>query len=171
MIRISTLALLLFASLSSLAQINRPKTSPTSTTPPPTPASRGAEASPTPSGDGPIAVKQIHDVEIKLLRIEGNAADQQVTFAWLLTNPKANTEARFDMAYAVDNEGDEYHDKDGNYHSVMTLYTDVPKKGGRVLKGVPSKIAMLRLFKFNFWTQASNQWTTVEFRNLKIDWK
>lgn len=171
MIRILFTTIVLILPYWGMAQINRPRTAPTNTAPPST-ASRGVSAEPEPQTDGgAIAVKQANGIEIKLLRVEGNAADQQVTFYWIMNNPKANTDARFDMAYGVDLEGDEYNDRDGNNHSVMTLFTDVPKKGGRVLRGVPSKVKMLKLFKFNFWTQATNQWMGVEFRDLKIDWK
>ena len=170
MFRITTLAALLLLSVCAVAQINRPATRTTSSTPPP--KSPSLEAQPAPStGDGPLAVKQANGVEIKLMSVIGNAADQQVTLNWIMNNPKANTETRFATAYAVDGGGDEYNDRDGGGHSVLVLYTDVPKKGARVLKGVPSKVDMFRLFKFDFWTQSTGQWTVVEFRNLKIDWK
>jgi hypothetical protein len=171
MSRITTLAALLLLSVCAVAQINRPTTKTTSSAPPSTSPSR-SEAQPAPAtGDGPIAVKQANGIEIKLMSVVGNAADQQVTLNWIMNNPKANTETRFATAYAVDPGGDEYNDRDGGGHSVLILYTDVPKKGARALRGVPSKVDMLRLFKFDFWTQATGQWTVVEFRNLKIDWK
>lgn len=168
MFRTTMLATLLLFSVCAVAQINRPSTKPASSTPPPT-ASRGEAAPSSPTGDGPIAIKQANGVEIKLMSVVGNAADQQVTLNLLVNNPKANTEMGIARAYAVDMGGDEYNDAQGNVNTV--LYTDVPKKGTRTLRGIPAKVQTLKFAKFDFWTQATGAVVVVEFRDLKIDWK
>ena len=88
-----------------------------------------------------------------------------------MTNPKANLNIFYNKAFAVDTEGDKYQDEQEYQETRETLYTDVPQKGSRTLNGVPSKIQMLRLAKFDLHNSDKGDVIVVEFRDLKIDWK
>jgi hypothetical protein len=171
MFRTTVIVALLIIPLYSIAQINRPTRTIPSTTAPPTSGAGAIAPTTTPDEQKNISVKLANGVEVKFLSAEGNATNQQVTLTWIMTNSKANLNVFFDKAFAVDTEGDHYQDEQVYQETQATLYTDVPQKGFRTLKGVPSKIQMLRLVKFDLHNRDTGVVVVVEFRNLKIDWK
>lgn len=164
--------LLLFGLSTAFAQINRPRPVPASGAPKSSAPAQNRSAEPTLKSDADeaVATASSADVEIKLMQVEGNTTTQQVTFSLLFVNPKANAQVQLRKAYAVDPAGDAYTDANVYPQRVM-LYTDVPKRETRMLKGVPAKVKTLQFAKFDFYHPETRKWEEVEFRNLTINWK
>lgn len=157
-----------FLTATTFAQTSAPKRPP-STTPSQSPDVQRSTAVPETNSSGVLQSKVINGIEVKLLEVKGNAADQTVHVVFKLTNPKGNAQVVVENELAIDTDGDAYQRSENGFNEV--LYTDVARKVIRGVKGVPSKIKTLALFKFVLFNQNGGQYVTGEFRNLNIDWQ
>lgn len=147
------------------AQINKPKSSVPTSNPQISPTEEVRSV----SNPDLVDVRTVNGIELKLIKVEGNATEQSVTFHFLFTNPKANTRVSISQAYGLDLEGEEYKDAN-DYYDVFTLYTDAPKKVIRTIGKVPSKVKSFRFVKFVIGKDGADE-ALAEYRNIKIDWK
>lgn len=162
--------MLMFANLIIMpvfAQTSGPRKAPaTKSTTPPVNQERTIDADTRPSGN----TITINGVDVTLVELVGSAAGQTVTATMLIKNPGGNIEICTQNAYAVDTDGNEYNAVTG-MNNCKTLYTDIPLKSLQSVKGVPSKVKNIALFKFNLNNRTKRKIEIVEFRNLPINWQ
>lgn len=115
--------------------------------------------------------------EFTITKIEGDTKQQTVTFTILVNNKDVNKFVSFGDFSTIDLEGNEYKKQDFaeikglNSLGSDTFNTNVPKKIEPTLVKVPANTQLIKLFKFNYYSDILNDYKTIEFRNLKIKWK
>lgn len=115
--------------------------------------------------------------EFTITKIEGNTKQQTVTFTILVNNKDVNKFVSMGDFTAIDLKGNEYKKQDFaeikglNSLGSDTFSTLVPKKIEPVLVKIPANTQFIKLFKFNYYSDILNDYKTIEFRDLKIQWK
>ncbi|MDM1551176.1 hypothetical protein [Empedobacter falsenii] len=115
--------------------------------------------------------------EFSITKIEGDIEYQTVTFTILVNNKDVNKVIAMGTFSAIDLEGNEYKKQDFaeikglNSLGSDTFNTNVPKKIEPILVKVPANTQLIKLFKFNYYSDILHDYKTIEFRDLKIKWK
>ncbi|MGX9987382.1 hypothetical protein [Soonwooa purpurea] len=112
-----------------------------------------------------------------ITKIEGNIKQQTVTISILVNNQDVNKYVSMNDFTGIDLEGNEYKKKEYtetkglNSLGSDTFSTDVPKKIEPILVKIPSNTQFLKLLKFDYYSDILKNHKTLEFRDLKINWK
>lgn len=120
---------------------------------------------------------EIDKTEFSITKIDGNSKEQSVTFSILVNNTDVNKYISLTGFEAIDLEGNEYKKKDFaetkglNSLGSDTFSTGIPKKIEPVLVKVPAMTLFFKLLKFNYYSDVLKEHKSIEFRDLKINWK
>ncbi|WP_413533205.1 hypothetical protein [Empedobacter brevis] len=120
---------------------------------------------------------EFDNTEFTITKIQGDTKQQTVTFTILVNNKDVNKSISMWDFTTIDLEGDEYKKQDFaetkglNSLGSNTFSTNVPKKIQPILVKVPTNTQFFKLFKFNYSSDILNDYKTIEFRDLKIEWK
>lgn len=114
-------------------------------------------------------------IEFKLLKAEGNAKSQTVTFTFVLTTSAANWYINSGVRSIIDIDGNEYKLKSftngaSNWDKSIDLHTDVPIKCTYTFEGILPYVKIIKLFKYNYSHSAGEPYA-VEFRDIPLEWK
>jgi hypothetical protein len=116
-----------------------------------------------------------NEVELKIVKIEGNIKEQTITFTLFITNHKANDDFQFNTnAQAIDFQGKEYtSDKIyiGNSYVRNKLYTDTPLEVKVKFMQVLPSTRILKIFNLESYQTGIFDSGNFEFRDLEINWK
>ncbi|MBO9633194.1 MAG: hypothetical protein J7578_08745 [Chitinophagaceae bacterium] len=115
------------------------------------------------------------NIEFKLLKAEGNAKSQTVTFTFVLTTSAANWYINSSVRSIIDIDGNEYKLKSftngaSDWDQSIDLNTDVPIKATYTFGGILPSVKMIKLFKYEY-THSAGEPYSVEFRDIPLDWK
>jgi len=124
----------------------------------------------------PIQIADAEDIEFKLLSAEGSVRAQTIRMTVILTNRAANRFIWSDVHSITDGNGNEYLIKSftngaSAYDIHVPLDTDVPRKCTYTFGGILPTVATIKLFKFQYQHKMLDDPTSVEFRDIHIDWK
>ncbi|MRG44651.1 hypothetical protein GFS24_05975 [Chitinophaga sp. SYP-B3965] len=121
----------------------------------------------------PIKVVNSDKIEFKLLKAEGNAKSQSITFTFVLLTSAANWEIEQRIKSIIDIDGNEYELKSktigAKSYGDIVLNTDVPIKCTFTFGGVLPAVKLIKLFKFEYYYPGQTRF--AEFRDISIDWK
>lgn len=120
--------------------------------------------------NAPISTTTLEDVEISIVKIEGNSTSQTVVVTLLLNNKAANRNFQWygvDMK-AVDVEGNLYKIKPD--HSRNIIHTDVPVRSQVVIQQILPKTKIIKLLALPFFSHTGSRSLIAEFRDLPVEW-
>ena len=121
--------------------------------------------------NAPISKTILEDVEISIVKIEGNSTSQTVVVTLLLNNTIANRTFQWngvDMK-AIDIEGNIYKIKPD--YSRNIIHTDVPVRSQVVIQQVLPKTKIIKLLALSFFSLRTNTRSPIaEFRDLPVEW-
>lgn len=115
--------------------------------------------------------------EFLITKIEGDSKQQTVSISILVNNKDVNKYISMSRFTAIDLEGNEYKKKDFaetiglNSLGSDTFSTNVPKKIVPIIVKVPANTPIIKLLKFNYYSDILKDHKTIELRDLKISWK
>jgi hypothetical protein len=124
---------------------------------------------------GPIQTAYSDNIEFKLMKAIGNSKTQTVTITIVLITNVANWHIWSDVHSIIDPEGNEYKTKSftngaSAYDSKINLNTGVPIKCTYTFGGILPNVKNIALFKFEYGHGMLDDPTSVEFRDISIDW-
>ncbi len=124
---------------------------------------------------GPIQTAHSDNIEFKLMKTIGSLKTQTVTITIVLTTNVANWHIWSDVCSIIDPEGNEYKVKSftngaSAYDDRIILNTGVPIKCTYTFGGILSNVKNIALFKFEYAQRSLDDPTSVEFRDIPIDW-
>ena len=119
----------------------------------------------------PITKTTLEEVEISIVKIEGNSTNQTVVVTLLLNNKAANRTFQWNLSdmKAVDVEGNSY--KINPDHGRNIIHTDVPVRSQVVIQQVLPKTKIIKLLALPFYPLHPNTRSPIaEFRDLPVEW-
>ena len=142
-------------------------------------ASQPAVEAPTNGGGTvvePLQVATADDIVFKLVRAVGSVRAQMVTLTLTLTTSAANSTMSSAVHSVFDGEGNEYRLKSfligaENLIPTINLTTGVPIKCTYSFGGVLPAVKALKLFSFIYYKTGAGRPSSLEFRDIPIDWK
>jgi hypothetical protein len=142
-------------------------------------ASQSSAEGSTNGGSAPVEPLQVataDDIAFKLVRATGSVRAQTVTLTLTLTTSAANSAISSAVHSVFDGEGNEYRLKSfligsENLIPTINLTTGVPIKCTYSFGGVLPSVKALKLFSFNYYKTGAGRPSSLEFRDIPIDWK
>jgi len=120
----------------------------------------------------PIETLNYDKIDFAITAVEGNSTDQTVTIHLLLNNNGATRPLQFTGQHQLkDVEGNLYQKSTGSFVR-ESLITNTPLKFSVTFKEIMPDVKIIRSFLLSFYNNAApGRDSSVEFRNLSIDWK
>lgn len=122
----------------------------------------------------PIKTVEQDELEIKLVRCDGNIKEQTITIGLILISHKANSEFQFGSSQAIDLQGRELNVGTinlGNKIVRNTLFTDTPIQATFKFIQVLPSIKIIKILSASYYNVGLFKEGVVQFKDIVINWK
>lgn len=122
----------------------------------------------------PIKTVEQDELEIKLVKCEGNIKEQTITIGLILTSHKANSEFQFSSSQTIDLQGRELNPSGINLgkESVRnTLFTDTPIQATFKFIQVLPSIKILKIFSASYYDVGLFKRGNFQIKDIEVNWK
>ena len=122
----------------------------------------------------PIKSLEQDNLEVNLLKCEGNIKEQTIIITLALTSHKANSEFQFNSSQIIDLQGKDFKTFEmylGKERNRNKLYTDTPLEAKFRFNQVLPSIKILKLFSAGYYSVDLFKEGSFEFKDINVNWK